>query len=356
MNILKINISRYPALILLSFSLCFFGCNSDDDISIAAGQFDNGVFIVNEGNFYEADGSLSFYDKATNTAKVKVFEEVNNKPLSGTFQSLSFYDGKGFLISSSGTIEVFTEDSLKSIASMTGAFAKPRFMTAINNKAYISDWGPYDADYNSPESFIVVMDIDKLEVIKTIEVASQPEELLAYNGNIYIASVASNVVTVINSTTDIAREIEVPQGPRAMELGEDGKIWVICNSGVAVSINTDTEEVDATITLVGDSPSGKVDMNRERNTLYYLTTRFEPDFSTINSVYAIDIVNLAVNPEPLISKKNLYGLGVDPETDMIYVADNHALQGNGTVIRFDADGTEIDNFPVGRNPNGFVFK
>ena len=356
MNILKSDFLKVTSFILFSFSIFFFGCESDDDVSIATGQFGNGVFVVNEGNFFEADGSLSFYDKETNTVKLKILEEVNNQPFSGTFQSLSFYDGKGFLISNSGAIEVFSEDSLKSIARLEAAFTNPRYMAAVGNKAYISDWGPYDADYNNPESFIAVLDVVKLEVTKTIEVASQPEEMVAHDGDIYIASIASDVVTIINSITDSVREIEVPQGPRAMELGPDGRIWVVCSSGVAVRINTETEEVDATIPLEGDAPSGKVDMNSEGNTLYYLTSRFEPDFSTTNSVYVIDLVNLTVNPEPLISKKNLYGLGVDPETDMIYVSDNHALQGNGTVIRFDAEGNEIDNFPVGRNPNGFVFK
>lgn len=356
MNFFNHNFSSLPVFLLLSITLFFFGCSTDDDISIPAGQFSNGVFIVNEGNFFEADGSLTFYDKDLNTTKLKVFEDVNKRELSGVFQSLTFHSGNGYLISSSGNVEVFTEDSLHAVTTIQGSFDIPRFMAAIDNKAYISDWGPYDANYNNPESFIAIVDLGRSEVVKTIDIASKPEQLLAHKGNIYVANIAGNVLSIIDSETDLVREVEVPQGPSAMELDAEGNIWIVCSSGVAVSFNPDTESIEETIELEGDGPSGKIAMNRAKNILYYLTSRYEPDYSTSNNVYAIDLSTLTANSEPIISKKNLYGLGVDPETDIIYVADNNALQGNGTVIRFDAEGNEINNFAVGRNPNGFVFR
>lgn len=356
MNFLKHNFSCLPAFLLLSISLLFSGCSTEDDVSIPAGQFSNGVFVVNEGNFSEADGSLSFYDKELNETQLKVFEDVNNRELSGTFQSLTFHNGNGYLISSTGNVEVFTEDSLHAVTTIEGSFSIPRFMTAIGNKAYISNWGPYDVNYNSPESFISVLDLERMEVVKAIEIASRPEQMLVHKGNIYVVNILGSVLSIIDAETDLVREVEVPEGPVAMDLDAEDNIWIICKSGVAVSFNPDTESIEETIDLEGDGPSGKIAMNRAKNTLYYLTSRYEPDYSTSNNVYSIDLINLVANPEPLITKKNLYGLGVDPETDIIYVADNNALQGNGTVIMFDADGNEIDNFAVGRNPNGFVFK
>lgn len=356
MNFLKHNFSSLPVFLFLSISLFFSGCSTDDDISIPAGQFSNGIFIVNEGNYNEADGSLSFYDKELKSTKLKVFEDVNSRELSGTFQSLTFHNGNGYLISNTGNVEVFTEDSLHAVTTMEGSFSIPRFMAAVENKAYISNWGPYDANYKNPESFIAVLDLEGLETVKTIEIASRPEQLLAHKGNIYVANSAGNVISIIDVETDLVREVEMPEGPTAMELDDEGNIWVVCSSGVAVKFNPETEAIEAIIELHGDGPSGKIAMNGAKNTLYYLTSRYEPDYSTSNNVYSIDLNTLTANPEPIITKKNLYGLGVDPETDIIYVADNNALQGNGTVIMFDADGNEIDNFAVGRNPNGFVFK
>ena len=57
----------------------------------------------------------------------------------------------------------------------------------------------------------------------------------------------------------------------------------------------------------------------------------------------------------IISKRNLYGLGVDPHNDEIYVADAVAFQGNGKVYTYDFSGNKLDEYSVGRGPRDFVF-
>ena len=349
------NFLSYFKVAIFLIGLSLTSCELDDE-TVPAGQFENGVFIINEGNFSEADGSLSFYDKNLDEVNLKIFENVNGRKLSGTFQSLTFYDGRGYLIDNSGSIEVFEEDSLHSVTTVTSSLVIPRHMAAVGNKAYISDWGPYDASYDNPESFVAVLDLTSFDIIKTIPVASEPEEMLAYKGKIFIANQASNVITVIDPSDDGIEEIEVPTAPQAMEIDASGKIWVLCGSGSLVKLNPDNGEIEDEVTFEGDSPAGELEINSAGNKLYFLTSRYEPDYSTVNYVYAFNIGETSINSSPIISKKNLYGLGVDPETDIIYVSDNNALQGNGTVIRFRPDGTEIDNFAVGRNPGGFVFK
>ncbi len=58
----------------------------------------------------------------------------------------------------------------------------------------------------------------------------------------------------------------------------------------------------------------------------------------------------------IISERNLYGLGVDPENDAVHVTDAVAFQGNGKVYVFDFSGNKLDEYGVGRGPRDFVFK
>lgn len=356
MNYSMQSFSNYPRLILLAFSLFFIGCSADDEGTIS-GQYTDGVFIVNEGNFSEADGSLSFYNKATKEVSLKIFESVNGTPLSGTFQSLTFHNNRGYLIDNTGSVEVFEENTLQTVATVTSPlFVQPRYMAAVGDKAYISDWGPYDDNWANTESFLAVLDLKSLEIVKTIPVDSRPQEMLSYKNKIYIANEGSNVITVLNPADDNMEKIEVPDTPQAMVLDASGNIWVLTGSSKIVSIDPDSKTIEKIISLEGDSPAGELEIDPSRGILYFLTSRYEPDYTTVNNVYAFNINEGTVGADPLLSKKNLYGLGVDPKTGIIYVADNNALQGNGTVIRFDPDGTEIDHFAVGRNPSGFVFK
>jgi hypothetical protein len=56
------------------------------------------------------------------------------------------------------------------------------------------------------------------------------------------------------------------------------------------------------------------------------------------------------------SAVNFYGIGIDPETDLIYLGDSKNFVGNGAVYRYTTSGQFVDSKAAGRGPNGFVFK
>ena len=76
---------------------------------------------------------------------------------------------------------------------------------------------------------------------------------------------------------------------------------------------------------------------------------------TNNKVYKTTI-NLPGQYTEIISEQNLYGLGIDPVKDEVYVADAVAFQGNGKVYTFDFSGEKINEYSVGRGPRDFVFR
>ena len=78
--------SFYQIIFISLFGLSLLSCN-DEDIKRVDLAYNHGVFIVNEGNFTDSDGSLSFYDKDSLTLRNRVFESVNGRPFAGLMQS-----------------------------------------------------------------------------------------------------------------------------------------------------------------------------------------------------------------------------------------------------------------------------
>jgi hypothetical protein len=57
----------------------------------------------------------------------------------------------------------------------------------------------------------------------------------------------------------------------------------------------------------------------------------------------------------LFETSSLYGLGIDPGDETIYVGRSNGTD-NGTIVLYNSDGTELENYASGRFPNGFVFR
>ena len=77
---------------------------------------------------------------------------------------------------------------------------------------------------------------------------------------------------------------------------------------------------------------------------------------SIGAIFRISLNENQVFPSPLPALDNIYGLGIDPFDGTIYLGDNNAFQGNGTVITYDATGNLQGTFAVGRAPSGFAFR
>ena len=147
--------------------------------------------------------------------------------------------------------------------------------------------------------------------------------------------------------------ITVATGPLDMVEDKNGKIWVQSNEFFAESalsqLDLSSEQVLKSF-IVGSSAKS-LNINGAGDQLYYLSAPYGAD-AEVKTV-SIDASEDAA--EALITAPNLYGLGIDPVTGIIYLGNHNGFQGNGTVIRYD--GSELlDSFAAGIAPNGFVFR
>ncbi len=112
----------------------------------------------------------------------------------------------GYLVlNGSNKIEIIDDNTFKSKSTFTDKLLdKPRYLQVINGKAYISVWGPYDANFSLTGSYVLVIDTKTLQVVTSIATDPGVENLL-YNSKYLFASNnnfgGSNTVSVIDPAT-----------------------------------------------------------------------------------------------------------------------------------------------------------
>ncbi len=340
----------------------FSACNNDDDSPAPVPEAD--VIVINEGNFQSADGTISNFNTANSAVTLSVFASTNGFPIAATIQQVIEYNGNYYAITNAADkVEVFRKNDFQSVATIRpgfGAaytFASPFGFAAVGDKGYLGNWGTLNfTTFEWEGSFIAKIDLSNFTIGDKIDLAEQPQHLLAIGNKIYISLVSSNQIAVLNTENDqFETPIEVADGPDKMVLDRNGKLWVICTSGNLVRIDPATNTVEATISGVQSSGfNEKMVINGVGDALYYLSsTGFNP---STGAVYQFSITDTQAPTTALITGQNFYGIGIDPDTDEIYVTNSNAFQGNGTVTRYQSDGTAIDTFGAGRGPSGFLFR
>src|SRR5688572_6108892 len=93
MNIL--NYYAFTLLTLITFS--FSACDNEDEKP--KGKFQTGVFVVNEGNFLEADGSVSHFNLSTKETTQDLFGSVNTgRALGDVVQSMTIDGDNAYIV------------------------------------------------------------------------------------------------------------------------------------------------------------------------------------------------------------------------------------------------------------------
>lgn len=316
------------------------------------GEFSTGVLVINEGSFKKADGTIGFFDPTSLEAKQDIYGLKNNGKALGDIVQSMFIDGDLAYISvnNSNTLEVVNSNTF--VAEYTLADVKlPRYFTVYKGKGYLTEW----VSFTDPGRVSVINLTDR-KVETTITTDFGAENILEANGNLYVSNNFSNTISVINpSDNKVSTTIEVGSSPGEFVLDIDNKLWVICGGDFGLDnaslhkINPSTNKVEMSLEL-SVSTSSRLVLNKAKNQLL---------FTSGKNIYRVSTQSPAVPQSAFITASDavqVYGIGVDPQTDIIYVADAKGFQSNGTVFRYKSDGIAIDNFTAGKGPNGFIFR
>jgi hypothetical protein len=346
-------------LLCISVAVVLLACDSDNDP--VKGEYQSGVLIANEGGFMANNGSVTYFNPSTKLTSQNIFKNTAGLFAGGILQSISIDGDRGYLVlNGSNTIEIVNHNTFESVATFTAAeLDKPRYVQVIGDKAYISVWGAYDANYSLVDSYVLVVDTKTLSVVDKIDTDEGVDNLL-YNGSRLFASNnnfgnSSTVAVIDPSSDELIDQIELAAGPAGMVLDANNKLWVITqgtylgNDGKLFRLNPTTLAIEEDIDL-SMNPDGDLAITPDKKNLIY---------NNGSSIYKIAITDTQAPTQPWINAANvqeLYALEVNPENGDLYIGDAKDFSSPGTVYIYNADGTFKESFESGINPTQFVFK
>jgi hypothetical protein len=345
--------SAYVALAAVGL---FFLQSCDKTIDpLAKGAYQSGVLIVNEGNFSASTGDVTYYNSSTNLLEQTIFKKVNGAFAGKVLQSITVDGDNGYLVlNGDNKIEIVDINTFKRKNTFTNPkLINPRYLKVINGKAYISVWGSYDANFSLVDSYVMVVDVNTLKVVTSID-TDEGVENLVYDGKyLYVSKngfSVSHSISVIDPSTDrLVKEVDITKEPRGMALDVNNKLWTITSDSL-VQINPSTLMIERTIQLGSAAANSDLTISSDKKSLIY---------SVGKSIYKVSI-NATVPPTtPFFTVSNLvtfYGLGVDPKTSEVYIGDALDYASEGDVYIYNADGSFKKKIKAGIDPTNFVFR
>ncbi|MEO7977432.1 DUF5074 domain-containing protein [Flavobacterium sp.] len=330
---------------IIATAFLFTSCSSDDNTEndIPLGAYDNGVLILNEGNFGTPNASVSYISNDLETFQNNIFTVVNPaKVLGDVAQSLSFSDDKAYIVvNNSNEVEVVNRYTFASLGTITEKLENPRYSVVLNNKLYVT---------NAISEAVTVYDATTYAYIASIPVNKTIEKIVVANNKLYVMNAAygyGNEVTVINpSNNTISKTLILEDGVNSIE-EKDGSVYVLCGNDTQSKLYKINTTTDNSTSLESTTLKGASNMDIDGSKIYYTQE---------GDVYAMDLNAASFSTTPIFSTtyvqySTFYGFGVID--GKIYSGNANGFTKDGIVTVYSSTGTVLKTVNVGIGPNGF---
>lgn len=343
---------------LLAFAIPFFitSCSSDDNSGgQLQGEFENGIFILNEGKFLSATTADVSFLSANGILENDIFHGVNDSFLGDTAQSIGIEGNRAYIVvNNSNLIRVVNRYSFELITTIETELHNPRYIVFEDGKGYVSNWGD---GMDSNDDYIAVINLNTNQVTQKIPVSEGPERMVEENGKLYVAHKGGwgvgNTVSVIDlASNTVTATIPVSDFPDGIK-EENGYLYVLCSGvswgtttqGGLYKINLSNNEIVSELPFAEDAHPSHLEI--ENNKIYY----------TIGAdVYAMDLSATSLPASSVLSLDGVYSIyGFAVEDGKIYMADPKDYNSNGEIFIHTTNGAFLNSYEVGIAPNGFYF-
>ncbi len=353
-------------LILLLFLMALSSCMKDDELwdfeNIPRPDATSGVFVVCEGNFTYQNASLSFYDPETKTAENDVFYHANGLPLGDVAQSVTIHDSRAWVVmNNSGKVYAINLNDFSLAGKITG-LTSPRYMHFLNDtKAYISDIYSGAITIVNPQTFEITGHIPLTDSANNSSYAS--EQFVEFGQFVFTThwSYGKHVLVIDSETDQLVDSVRVIAQPNSLVLDKYNKLWVLSDAGQGrnssgsetpglTRIDATTLQIEKTFLFSPEGSPSELSINHSGDTLFFLNRH----------LYRHPITSTG-NPEIFVESHytgtigGFYGLGIDPATSEIYIADAIDHVQPGLVYRYKGGGIPVDTIRVGIIPGAFGF-
>lgn len=312
-------------------------CNKEkrEETPIASDQ--NGVLILNEGNFGWGNADFGFYNIETHQYSDKVFETVNNRPLGDVLQSGIIHDDEIYLVlNNSGTIEVIDKKTFKHKRTISN-LGSPRYLALIDNtdEAYLTD------TYSNK---VIRLNLKTGKILGSIPVYGWQDKVVPMKGQYFaVQSLLSKKVYLISSTNnevvdslEFSGDVGKLQGYNGkaylLDIGSQSVIWEINEKGEKLEYLTGEGEID----LFEISSKGCYFLSKGKLSLF--------STSGINVIAEIP------------STGKYYAMSFNSNSKQLFISDARDYVRKGKVYVIHESGKINDEIESGVIPNGFLAK
>lgn len=333
------------SLALLAGACMEYGPQSEEVFSRSG----RGLFITCEGNFMWDNASLSYYDPETREVENDIFLRANGMKLGDVAQSMTLHDGKGYVVvNNSGVIYVIDPSTFR-ITGLIEEVVSPRYIHFVDGQtAYVTDL--YD-----PRISVVDTRTNRIRTRIDMNGHRSTEQMVQVGNRLFVNcwSYDNKILVVDTQTERLVDSLTVGWQPNSLLLDGNGKLWTATDGrdGEAPAlwrIDPATLEIERRFELPADTPPSKLTLDARNNRIYFIAR----DVWRIEA----DAESLPATPFLPYAGTLYYGLGVDPDTAELYVADAIDYVQHAAVYRFSPDGQAVDTLRVGIIPGSFCFK
>lgn len=333
-----------------------------------------GFYLLNEGNMGSNKATLDYYNYTTGIYTKNIYAATNPNivsELGDVGNDLKIYGSKLYaVINCSNLVEIMDAHTAKHLGSVE--IPNCRYITFHNGKAYVSSYaGPVQANPNHDQlGYVAEIDTTTFQILRTVTVGYQPEELTVVNEKLYVANSGGYRYPNYDKTVsviDIATFKEIKQIPVAINLhrlkaDNNGNVYVSGRGDYYTTpsnlyiINTKIDTLKDSLNIpvsnfciVGDSA-------------YIYSTEWNWNTGETAITYAlVKLSNKEIITRHFITDdteqqiKTPYGLAVNPITREIFITDakNHVIP--GSLYCLSPDGKLKWSVTTGDIPAHFAF-
>ncbi|WP_031528913.1 DUF5074 domain-containing protein [Dyadobacter crusticola] len=359
---MKQRLSR--VLYFIAFSAAVSSCNQSDPEP--KGDFARGVFVVNEGNFDQNNGAISFLKRENTTAETDIFSKVNGSGLTGGVQGYAASGEYGIILvdnSKAGMDKVeFVNAYTFQRQGTIGApdIENPREVVVAGNRAYVSCWGT-NADYNYTTGYIAVIDLNTRKVTKKIAIADGPENLVFTTGKLFVGTTSNTggkTLYVVDTNAEaVTKTINVDGTPTPIGIDANGKLWA--GAGIkAVRIDPASYAIETTLPIGTDAKksAGNFALTNDLRSIVFTLSHYDANYVSHGETYKFGINDAQISLATPLIKRVFTGLAIDPSQGLIYAGVTPSYAQAGYAVRYRADGSLVDSVRVNVAPTGFFFQ
>ncbi len=357
-------IFKFKTLFFAAICACalFLASCSDDEPTLNNSL--NGFFVVNEGGFGNSNTSLSYFDQDSMTVFNNVFQAANGRSLGDQTQSMSIFEGEGFIqVQNSGKLEVIDVENFSSVATIEEGISSPRYFVGLNSsKGYVSDWG------DGFSGSVKVIDLNSYSVTKTIETGAGANQMLLVGELLYVANRGGfgtdNTISIIDTNTDeVTNEITVGDNPISLVQDAQGSLWTLAAGAFAFDAEFNLIEEESTPSSLSKITNNEVEFQLDFPDITFSNANnlnIDPSGNTLYFTYGGEIYQMGVNDTSLPSSgfvtKSLYGFTINPTSGQLIGLEAPDFNSSGNMIYYDSNGNETATYQVGIGPNGCAFE